>query len=106
MNLGHLFRDTVTIARSNGVNASGDQTFSAPVTCKARVEHGTKLLTTGEGNTIEAEHWYTTTTEVGQDDCVWLPGDNTGSTDAARRPIAVKKAEELLGGMTLYEVYL
>lgn len=106
MNISHLFKDTVTIARSSGVSGAGDPTFAAQVTCSARVEHGTKLITDASGNKVEAEHWYVSTTEVGQDDRVWLPGDSTGDNNAARRPIMVKKATELLGGITLYGVYL
>lgn len=106
MNIAHLFKDTVTVAHLSSVSEAGDPTFATATTFKARVEHGSKLITDSSGNSMTAEHWFVSATVVGQEDRVWLPGDNTGSTDAARRPIMVKKATELLGGNTLYEVYL
>jgi len=105
MDVSHLFLDTVTIAAQASVSEAGDPTFGSQSTIKARVEHGTKLVVS-DGAQIQADHVVITTSPVLHTDRLWLPGDSTSDNNAARRPVVIKKATGLLGGLTLYEVYL
>jgi len=106
MDLSRLMIDTVTIAHRTSVGEGGDPVFGSTSTIKARVEHGTQLITGPDGERTNAEHAFATYSEVKNSDVVWLPGDSTGDANAARRPILVKKAATLDGASTLYEVYL
>lgn len=106
MNITRLLIDTVTLSHQTAVSESGDPTLGTQTTIKARVEHGSKLLTGAGGEALAYEHAFVTADAVLQTDRVWLPGDNTADATAARRPITVRKAATLDGATTLYEVYL
>ena len=106
MSLAHLLTDTVTVAARSGVSGAGDPTYGSQTTVTARVEHGSKLVKASDGREIQAEHTVLTTTAVGLQDRLWLPGDDTGDATKARLPVANKIASTPTGALTIYETYL
>jgi len=106
MNPQSWFVDTVTVARKTGKSSYGDPTFGAQFTIKARVENYTQLVVDPDGNEQRANHRIATQNQIYDTDRIWLPGDNTSSSDAARRAIKVAKATTKSGSALLYEVWL
>ncbi len=106
MSYASLLTDTVTIALQTGITTSGDPTYGAKTTIKARVEYGTKLVYGADGSAKECEASLATMTELPMQTRIWLPGDNTGDNNAAKRPILTKRASTPSGSLVVYETYL
>jgi hypothetical protein len=104
--LSHLLTQTVTIAPMTGVGNSGDPTYGAQVTKKARVQTGIKIVASGTENERQATHTIYLEESVGLNDRIWLPGDNTADTTAARRPIDVASSPLPDLSLNLYKVML
>ncbi len=105
MNIEHILTDNVVIATQSGVGQKGDPIFATQQTLKARVEYGTKSIIGQNGAQKQATHAIVTTAEIPIDARVWVPGANTSDNNAARKPIAVKKAATP-SGYFIYETYL
>lgn len=99
----HLLNDTVTYATEASVSNYGDPTFAAQATVAARVEFDSRIVTGSDGTTIEATHVILTLTELPKGTRVWLPGDSTVDTNAAKRVVFVKQASTPGGDYTIYE---
>jgi hypothetical protein len=104
--VSRLLTDTITVSTRTGLSGSGDPLWSASTTLSARVERVDKLVVDATGTEVRAQHRIATTTELDREARVWLPGDDTGDADAARRPILVTKASTPSAGTTLWEVLL
>jgi hypothetical protein len=101
----HFLTDTITVASPIGTSAGGDLTFGSQVTMKARVEREVKEVVTADGSTVVAYHRVATEAEIPLSARVWLPGDNTADTNAAKRPLMSKRASTI-GGYSFSETYL
>lgn len=103
MRMTRHMTDVVTVAAVSGVSASGDPTFSAQRTIKARVEQrvrNERFVDKSEriSDTVVLTH---DTIRVGER--CWLPGTDTGSADEAREVLRVNAGASLVDGTTLYE---
>jgi len=105
MNLSHLMIDTITVAEVSGASTSGDPTFGAQSTLKARVEEEVGIVATADGEQTTYTHKIATETQIGVNARVWLPGANTGDNNAAMRPLVSRTAQTLSGGYRYYETY-
>ena len=106
MNLTRWMTDTVTLAASSGVSTSGDPTWSAQREIAARVVWGHDLVRQSDGTEIESSVKVATHDAVTMGDRIWLPGDDTSSTEEARKPISISHATLPGCSLTLYEVVL
>jgi hypothetical protein len=104
MNVDAWLIHTVTVAAATGRSGSGDPTYGSQSTVPARVEKNVRLRI-GEQNDMADVHVIVTKTQINISSRVWLPGDDTSATAAARRPLAIKNAPTKDGGFTLYETY-
>jgi hypothetical protein len=102
----HLMTHTVTKASKSGRGNSGDPTYGAQSTIKARVEHVTKLVMNADGNEQAAHSRLISESEILLTDRVWLPGDDTAEVNESKQPIAVGHADIPDTGYTLYEAWL
>ena len=100
----HLLTVTVTVAEQNGIDNNAMPTYATAATKAARVERTNQIKINKDGNEQLAQHVVVTSTAIGLNARVWFPGDNTGDTTAARRPISVTQAQQP-NGDTLYETY-
>jgi hypothetical protein len=85
-------------------SGSGDPTYGSQGTLAARVEKNVRLQV-GPQDSMMDVHVIVTKSQINVSSRVWLPGDDTGSTAAARRPLMIKNAPTKDGGFTLYETY-
>jgi hypothetical protein len=102
---GHLMTQDVTYAVKSGRSSSGDPSYGAQSTVKARWEKKAKLVISADGNEEAAEGRLVSETEIPLLSRVWLPGDNTSEINESKKPINVGKAQTP-DGYTLYEVWL
>jgi hypothetical protein len=106
MSYARLLTQTVTFAPPSGVGAAGDTAYGPQQTTRARVEFGTKLLYGADGTQTTCEAVIASAAEIPMGSRVWLPGDNTADTNAAKRAIRVARASDPAGRVTVYETYL
>ena len=106
MNLSSWMQETVTIQRCNGVSNFGDLSFAAQTTISAYVEYGSQLVYSTDGSEKQSTVAIASHDEIKLSDRIWIPGDNTASTSAARRPITVSRARLPGSNKTLYEARL
>lgn len=106
MNLDSWMVDTVIVAPRVGADSRGMPTYGAQTTVQARVESKSLLALAPTRNELKFDHKICTLTPINPDDRVWLPGDDTTSTDAAKRPISIDFAYTKFGDFTLYVTYL
>lgn len=99
----HLLTDTVTVAAEAGISGYGDPTYGSQTTVAARVEYDSKLLTAPDGSVLEVTHRIASIVEIPLRARVWLPGDNTGDNNAAKRVVSVGKGSTPDGRETIYE---
>lgn len=104
--LSHLLTQTITVAPVTGVGNSGDPTYGAQVTKKARVQSGLKIVASGTESERQATHTIYLEESVGLNDRIWLPGDNTADNTEARRPIDVAHSPLPDASLTLWKVLL
>lgn len=102
----HLLTDTVTIAAETGRSSYGDPTFGSQTTIAARVEAVDKLVIGPDGNELRAQHAVASEDEIKTTDRMWLPGDDTADTTAARRALVVRYSRFPGETAGLYEAYL
>lgn len=102
----HLLTKTVTVAKQTAVSTSGDPTFGTQTTLKARHEKTTKVVLSTDGAERRADDVIITESVIDETDRVWLPGDDTGDNNAARRPLMVRNADIPSDGYTLFETFL
>ena len=102
---GHLMTQDITFSTKTGRSASGDPTYSAQTTIKARWEKRARMIINVEGNEEAAEGRLITETEIPLLSRVWLEGADTTDANESKKPINVGKAQTP-GGYTLYEVWL
>ena len=106
MNVAHLLIHTLNVAVPTGVTTAGELTYGAAVAVKARVEQKQNIVKQADGTLIVVDHEFLTTTAIGTQDRVWLPGDSTGDATLARTPQVVEQVAGLDGVDTLYRVLL
>ena len=106
MNIAHLLIHTLNVAAPMGVNTAGELTYGTAAAVKARVEQTQNIVKNADGQMIVADHEFLTTTAIGTQDRVWLPGDSTGDATLARTPQVVEQVAGLDGADTLYRVLL
>ncbi len=96
--------DTITVARQTGFD-DGDPVFGDQVSVRARQESGSQLVIGPDGNEVQAQHVIATVDEITVDDRVWLIGDDDQDINAARHPLAVKRARALDGSGGHFESF-
>ncbi len=101
----HLLTQTVTYSLETGRTTSGDPVFGAQATAQALVQASSELVVGADGTERRAKHRAVVSELIPEGSKVWLPGDNTGSTEAGRRVIA-SQSYSAPDGRTLYEVML
>lgn len=106
MNIDHWLIEQVIVEPVIGRGASGDPSYGTPQTLDARVETAVRLvLDASTGNQIHAQFRVATKVLIPLGSRVWLPGDDTASTDSARRPLSIRNAYTQDGSFTLYETW-
>jgi hypothetical protein len=101
-----LLTDTITVATMSGVDGHGDPAFNTQATMSARVEFGTRRVYAANGTERQCEAVLMTEAEIPMGARIWLPGTNTAVAREAKIPIAIKRASNPSGGLTVYETYL
>jgi len=98
---------TINVAAPSGVGSDGERTYGAVAAVNARVEAAQRQRYSDArtGAELQADHYIATTTAIGWDDRVWLPGEDP-DTDEPHRVIHVDATTDKAGVRTLYEVYL
>lgn len=104
--VSHLLADTVTYSTQTTFDSSGDPNYSATATARARVEHGTFLVTDDSGTQRRATHKVVTEVDIPANARLWLPGDDTADGNDSRQIITRTSAATPNGSLTLRELYL
>lgn len=102
MNLETLLTSSITIASQASVDTHGDPSYGSPRTVRARIQPARGR----DEEEIEHEHVILCGEVISPDDRIWLPGDDTTSADAARRPLSVEEQRDRWGEPKLWTVLL
>lgn len=102
MSISSWLVDTVTVASQTGANASGDPSYTAQRTVRARVVEGREAGRSQNppATVVYAEEQLLVT------DRLWLPGTTTTKASDARRPTLVTRARDLRGARVLWKATL
>jgi len=84
-------RETCTKRSQASTDADGDPAYGASSTFAARVQRSKDR----DSQEIEHDAVVYTSTEILPTDRIWLPGDDTASAAAARRPVQVYRTYDL-----------
>lgn len=98
--------DTITVAAPSGVSNYGDPTFGASSTLAARVQSKRQIIKARDGEEIISDHVIYTANAIAPDSRVWLPGDDTGDANEARRVLATYETHDKPGAVVLYKTLL
>jgi hypothetical protein len=107
----HLFPDTVVFAPLLGRTDAGDPEIGEQCTTKGRIEDDVTMKIDPDGNERQSNHKIVTKVKVPRTAFVWLcpregDQDDIEDTNAARRPITVKRASMPDGSLSLFETWL
>ena len=94
--------DTISVASQAGVTGSGDPTYAAARTLKARVVYGRKA---GNSENPPATVVYCES-ELVVTDRIWLPGANAAVANESLRPVSVERARDMRGARALWKATL
>lgn len=95
--------DTITVASQTGANSSGDPTYGAQRTLRARVVDG---VDAGKTENPPATTVVYCESEILVTDRLWLPGSSTSAVNDARRPMRVERARDVTGRRQLWKATL
>lgn len=102
------FNDTITVDPWTGSRGqAGDPIFSGVQrTQSGRVEPRIEIVRANNGEERVTSHWIATPTAIGDQDRIWIPGDDTSKTSSARFPIRVDTVKTKDGSIDHYEIWL
>jgi len=106
MNITSWLNQTIYVATKTGVDAFGNPTWGAPTAVKARVEGRMQRVVDTSGVEVVSDKQILTLTQIGQEDRIWLPGEDTSDTSKARIPKAIAEAPAKDGATQFWQVYL
>ncbi len=102
MDVSDWMTGSVTIAQAMGVSNYGEPTFAVGIAIPARVQPKVQMVRKSkDGSEALSSHTVYTTTAVGIDDRVTLPGETY-----PRLPLAVFTEVEKAGNVSFYKVLL
>jgi head-tail adaptor len=100
-------RDTITVqSRTGAANGYGDPTWGSQSTLAAKVMSSQKRIINAQGTLVQASHELLTETALTLGDRVWIPGDDTTKTTAARVVLQSVGESTVDGGYALYKSVL
>ena len=96
------YPSTITKAELTSRDGSGDPSFGAQTTQRARVERYNKKILDEDGNEVQANHKVFSPVVIDWSDRLWIPGDSVVDVLAGRRIIDLSAVPTLDGSATLY----
>ena len=79
MSIGHLLNDSVSIESYEGMNAYGEESYSAAVTYPAYTEHKPKKVMANNGEDVISNSLIIVEVEVGSEDRITLSDGRSGT---------------------------
>jgi hypothetical protein len=102
-----MLNKTITVRTVTAYTAEGNETLSAPTSVPAYVEVKRSYWQMGnQGTSNEVKHLVITEYQVGLEDRIWLPGDDTLDASKGKRPESVDVFNDVYGAVDHYEVTL
>lgn len=105
MSFAHLLTETIYVGKFQGVDEYGDQSYSVAVETPAAVLEGFKTVRDGGGNERTSAYQVATSSRIGLQDRVWLPGRDPASDNEAIRPMAITSDQSRSSGLRLYQTF-
>ena len=106
MDLAGWFSQTCHRAPALGFTAAGVATFGSTVAFQARVESTVKLIRGKDGQEIVSSQQIGTLAAVGEQDRIWLPGEDSTNATIAHVPLKVAQATNKGGAQVYVQVWL
>lgn len=98
---------TINVRTVTAYTPSGDETLSVAVAIPAYVEVKKSDAGMGAvGREAQVQHVVITETAITMDQRVWLPGDDPGTVEFGKKPMAIDVFNDVLGNVDHYEVTL
>lgn len=105
MDLSSWYTDTATYARiSDTTGDYGDYSYGTKTSFVCRYQDGRKYVRTLDGQNIECIGILFTSTELHNDDAIWLPGEDTDGP--SRKIQKIRSAYDKHGTSKYYVVYI
>ena len=98
--------ETIHVSTQSSVDSSGDVTYGAPASRKARVVNKVMTFERADGTKEKTDVAIITEAEIGIAARVWLPGVDQSNGNLARVPRYSEKAVTELGTVDFFRTYL
>ena len=105
MDVGSSLKESIEVRSVTGRGETGNPTYAAAVTVKARVERLTETASASDGTTTVENHRLFTVTELRRSDRVYLAGEDSSDVDDGHALTRVETMKDLDGLITHYESY-
>jgi hypothetical protein len=106
MSLASWLTQTAYVASVTSTDQYGKPIYGTPVARKVRVELGTRMVTSAQGEESPSSVRLWCLQSVAITDRVWLPGVDRTNAELGGTPLAVSSVGDKPGSRTLYKVEL
>lgn len=90
-----------------GNNSSGDPIYGGAVSAiSVRIEQHQREIRRADGSFKTSTHWIATTSAIGMNDRLWLPGVDSTDATLARLPLTIEQMPDERGAVDHYEILL